>query len=489
MNITVNTFGEQLKIIMKDKKISQENFADSLGIQRSSLRRILTDDCKQATRTKFLDGLIKTNPIHLSEKSIKSLESALIVNIIGKSQMEARLKLLEIFESTDQVKSKSNYTIYMNNNKEQTFEKCFKTSYTDPNIIKLEVYIINTLDNQLLLDLASSLENLPVPNDKIIIHHLLNYNGHPTCGAEIVTDIYPFISYNNYYLYINDTTKDDSFSKSAHQQNRIIISYNNKITRKTDVYEIIDHDSICKLSFPGEGSAYYNFVNTIFSKLTDDNMFVRLTASASNQYEQIEKVSQWYLDKEMKYDQIFIVPNFCYQMLTYEILISLAQDSAFLVAKEDLPKFASLSQIYKERIETFETDGNINKTMIFSQAGLEYFARTGLLSDHVKNFRPLNKDERNTVINKMLYLMKNKKTVNIYILKDSFEIGSTEMVLFQKNGSYIYNAEAGYLPQPEFYVDLKPLVNLLEDFAVNHLIPNYTLSNDEAIGFFKGLLV
>ena len=331
----------------------------------------------------------------------------------------------------------------------------------------------------------------------VTIKHLVTYDGNKLHGAEIITDIFPLIALDNYSLFIRDSSKDDIVETNYVQQyNRIIVSHRDKVnTYRNDIYEAISDKSLLKYTLGDKTNEYYEFMLSHFESITKERNVSIVgnpagTSNAKTLYEQITRVSKWYLENENEHDQLFIVPNFCYQMLPYKILVDLATESGFFeIEDHNLRELAILlKDVYIARTELFRSTKQ-NKYMIFSQSGLEAFVKNGRLSDHVAGFKSLTPKQVNEVIQSMLDLMRVNNTVNVFILKKDLTIASTEMVLFRDKCCYMFNAEKGYMQQPEYYIELSPLIETVEDFILNHLIPYHTLSKEDTREYLSQLML
>lgn len=223
---------------------------------------------------------------------------------------------------------------------------------------------------------------------------------------------------------------------------------------------------------------------------------------ALNNEKKYEFIGNLILELESKYDICLFKPNPCYNRIPLPVYESL-KNRISQEAMEDFLKSFMCGNIAQETMEDQVNDlldymgtridvSHTKKQLdIMSKYGLENFAASGRLSDHLEGFPSFSRQEVKLVLE---YLKKRdsdeKDSYQFFILKDAYSNEDLLITGFKNYGLLIEynNPKQKGNTIPYCIIKHEGLGNIFYDFGENYVPTMLALSQKEAHDFIDGLI-
>ena len=354
--------------------------------------------------------------------------------------------------------------------------------------------MINCYQNKILHPISDTINKLNQSEASFEVEHLINLSTFDFReNIHVLSHILPLLALKNYSIKYRDSSK---LGCGGFFHDLMLLEYS---------YQDQGHKPVKKhlvITFlPDNLSSCYvveceNLLN-LFDRNYDSiqkNYTPALTSL--NYYDDFGMV---FLQYEINYDLYLFKPSICYNRVPLEVWKSLTSRfqtenflKMFLGDNYDPDRSVKHLEELLLFMETRLKASYIKKQVdIMSKKGLEDFAKTGYLLDHIKGLPPFDQKEIRSILN---YIKSRDAdegdSYKMHLLKEGYSSDTLTIIVIKNHGLLMeYAAEiTSYDSLPYCIFKHKGISNVFADFADNYIPDMMALPQDESHSFIDYLI-
>ncbi len=473
------SFEQCLKRIIKTHGITNAELSRLLNYKsKNTIQRIISGESGKASKTKVFNDIINNRNLFFNNDEIKELELALDISSIGE---EKHLALNE-----------------MNELMFQEFKKYDSPQLTDiqsMNIISMkdllesiknntnDIIIINCCWKAVILALDDFLSKSQTTQIKQCI--LLNKNLADTIRN--IGNILPIFHNTNYAAYSIES-KDIHPNSVGELSHNVILIRSKEENGKISTFLIVNHNEHNGFVIK-EKYNLFDYWQNLANKYESYANPIKTTYEQKNSANAYIKFTELYYKLENNNTIFTFRPDFCMTYVNPTITknafidgIKQLQLKGFMSEKN----IAKLEEIHTKRFNNVFSKSKVTQH-VCTEASLEKFAQTGLLSDHLFAMRPYTKAERIEILKTLLENIEHNPHFNFWLLKDNNSPMNIEVICYDKFGVEFTSMQTDYNftgNHSEAIIKHKDFVNLYKEYFVNEILRKRVHDQTETVRVF-----
>lgn len=485
MDYDLLTFGEYLSVLLNMKNISISKMANLTNTKsRNTIQRLLKDESSIDIIQDFKTKLVAIEPPWLTSIELELLEKSVGVSRIGKDKSYGRNILLELFAiGKRNIPTVNNQLQCEETTESETLSQVFQSysDYSSVNILVFDATIFSVSDA--LISLSQN-----APNTLITIEQIIFMDDDINKNADIITSIHRLLNCKNYNIYYSYSDEYQPKNKMDVLSNFIVVDkISNAGLHSTDLVKIDGETHISVLS-DNPGDSLYSFHLKCFRTIANECQKIQRTYACEDPLDKLIQISDYHMNLEKSCAEYVIKQNMCFTMVPSDILYDIFLDSDFIGLSEDHPTVQKLIQLTRERFDNYYRTQKM-KVHILTSRGLLDFVKTGFLTDHIFCFRPFTKKEIKFTLEFFLNQIEINPLFKIYLLQEDNRLGHIEYDYYENQALCLMDSFSGYNEDyADWVITAKPIINIIDDFIKNELIPHHTLPESETIKLLTHLI-
>jgi len=486
--MNINTY---FKKKLKEKNIQVDALIQASGSSKSTIYRVMNG--LQKPSDELSKRLIEV--MNLSATEEQEFHYYISSTDVDENIIEARKAVYNLLFGEKTSNSDKIELVYYDKEKYiRTFDNILETivKESEESNFSCEIKLINCIHTDIISPLVSAAEILFSKGSSYSIEHLINFSSHDykTNIDDLATTI-PLLTLNNYSMMYRE---DDKVSNFGFFHDFLIIN----ISYTTGTGEFVEKTYYISI-LPNNLSACY------VVHADDENVhdfFQRNYESLSKEYKPalssrkaLEEYISTIIDLHSKYDVYLYRPHLPISRMPISVYESIVKR----VPIEEFMNFFLIGNFDENEIELHIKDflslaksvveaTYINKQIdLYSKPGLEAFASTGLILDHVEVVPAFNKAE----IKEILQFLKARDLdpddpLRILILKEPYADQGLEIAALDNFGLLMEKYVGSMTPY--CIIKHQKLSSLFVDFAKNYAPYMLTMPQDEVHEFIDYLI-
>lgn len=488
-----------IKKKLKMKKMKIETFITKTGMSKSTIYRVMKG--LQKPSDELLDiiadilnlsqlekrELIYYGNMSTSNEKLSYATDAIFQLLYGKNTSEGFQDNIELV-----FYDKEKYVRYI----DDVFGMIEKVS--DSKNFECDIKIINCYKEDAVESVLKFIENISTNSSNYKIEHLVSLSQiNQSDNINMLKSIIPLLQVNNYTLFYSEDSV--AFNKGFFN-NFMILDYSytdedGKFNNKQFLISLLDEN-----------------LSSCYALNSDDNLkefFYRNYESIASGYtlavdnrKKLNFLGDLIADLEKKYDVFLFKPNPCYNRIPMEVYRSLIDRTP----KEDMEiLLSSISDIdisgvdsktaLSSLIKYLEDRTNFSKKKkqfdVYTMSGLEEFAKTGMLTDHLNSLPAFTPEEIRAIFESIKSRHLNKKdSFKFYIVTGEYDNKDFVLTAFKNYGLLIEYNDPKCIPDnnPYCIIESKNFGDIFYEFGKMYVPTMITLEEDKAIEYIDSLI-
>jgi len=493
-NMNINSFFKQK---LKEKHMRVDNFITKCDMSKSTVYRVMKGYQKpsEELENKIAD-ILNFSPIERQE-----LRYYTTLSNTDEDVLSARDEVFNLLYSSEESDpDKIELVCYDNEKYIRTFNKILDAvlSASDKDEFVCSFRMVNCCQDSIIEPLFTTVFQLMKGNKNYNIEHLVNFSIYNLKENIIVlNEIIPLLPLDNYSVQYCETSGTVS---SSIFYDFLIIDYlykdesGKKIEKHLYVSFLRDNLSAC---YVGDNENIQEFFERSYESLQHD---YRL---ALNNQKKFEFFGNLCVELEMKYDVCLFKPNPCYNRIPITVYESIRKRSSEEILHYFMNSFF-IDNVTKETVETqlnnlfsymkvrIEASYTHKQMDIYTRKGLESFASTGMLSDHLDGIPPFNGEEIRTILEYIKSRDLDENDHYHFFVTKSDEYSNEDLLIsaFKDHGMLIEYNNPKYKANdmPYCVIEHRGLSNIFFDFAENYVPTMLAMPQNEAHAFIDSLI-
>jgi len=484
-----------IKNKLKEKKMSIDTFISKSDMSKSTIYRVMKG--YQKPSEELIEKIIKI----LNLNPLEQRELRYYGNLANTDEdiLSARDEVLNLLYKSDTREPDKIELVYYDGEKYiHTFNKILNNllSLSGKDEFSCSFRLINCCQDSILEPLYTTISQLMKTKKPYTIEHLVHFSTYNLKeNIMILSEIIPLLALDNYSVRYCET---DSTSGNSIFCDFLIIDYSyndesNKLV-KTHLYITFlrEHLSAC---YVADSENIQDFFERSYKSLQYE---YRL---ALNNQKKFEVLGVLFAELEMTYDTILFKPNPCYNRIPFSVYESMKGRNSEEAVRyfmnsylcDNVTDFESqLNELLTYIKVRIKASFDKNQMDIFTRKGLESFASTGMLSDHLEAIPPFNAKEIKATLEYIMSRDADKKdTYNFYIMKnDEYSNEDLLITVFKKHGLIIEYNNPKYKANdaPYCFIEHQGISTAFSDFAENYVPIMLAMPQKEAHNFINSLI-
>lgn len=487
-----------LKKKLKSKNMKIDTFIKKTKMSKSTIYRVMkglqkpSDDLiEKIAEVLNLSQIEKRELIYYSNVSTsdEGLTSArnAVLKLLYDTSIDVHTEDLELIYY-----DKEKYVRYFNDILHTILKICTKNNF------KIDFRIINCNTDFITSSLINFIPKLGKKTDNYCIQHLVSLAlDSPKDSINILSEVLPLLQLDNYSLYYNDSSSTGNIGIF---NNLLIISYK----YEDDNGEIISTHNY--ISFPEDGlpacyvSRNENYLYEFFDR--NYNSLIQEYKLAVNNRKEYEFLGYELAKLENEYEVFLFKPDPCYNRIPIEVYKDIIEKTS----KDELKVFLNnlstnnfndngtldfmpeLISYLENRIKSSFKNIQVD---IFTKKGLEEFAKSGRLSDHLIGLPSFTKEEVKIILEFIKSRHVDKKDpYRFYIVENEYNNNEFILTVFKNYGLFIEycNPNSHANNYPHCFIEHKELSDIFAEFADNYVPTMITMDTKKSIEFIDSLI-
>ncbi len=479
-----------------ERNIDIDDFVSRCGKSKSTIYRIMKG--YQKPSSSLTDTIINVLNLNKQEQQQFRYYSNLLDT--DEELLNTREEVENLLFKPKQFEYKKIELVYYNSEKyiksfEDILNELFSCSINHDFLCNLR--IINCCDFNILKFIYETFSKFKENNKNLKIDHLVSFSKNFNKeNILVLSEILPLLSFDFYSAFYCEN--NGTFSNSIFHD-FMILNYEYKLENGEKV----------------QNDLYISFIKGGLSEcilVKDANLkdfFERAYESLQKDYSKIlnndtnfTNIGDLLVSLESNYDSCLIKPNLCYDRIPVNIYKNFLsrmsiQDKAKFI--ENLYNSSFTSNEVESKIEEMINQLNLRNSFsyknvqhdIFTRKGLEDFAKTGKLSDHLDDLPAFNKKEIKDILEHIKKRDIDKKDkYEFFIVKDNLYNEDLIFIIFKEHGILIeYNSEKYKFKNfPHCLIEQKTLCNIFLDFADNYVPEMLSMQKNDAYEYIDYLI-
>lgn len=491
---TITTY---LKHKLKEKKLKVEDFIHLAGVSKSTIYRVMKG--YQIPSEELFGKIIEI--LELDPEEAKKLRYYCSIANVDENTLAAREELKTIFSRTYSNPADKIELVYYDQEKFiRTFDEVLHgiIQLSESTDFSCKFRLINSCEDRIFNSLFSAIAELSNRSSNYAVEHLVTFTSHATKNnitiLKKIIPLLPFSHYNVLYCEKDFAASGDFFHD----------------------FLMIDYTYTDASGKPCEKHLYLSFLPEVLSACyvaDDENLQEFFERNYDNLYRHYRYALNHdntfhYLYElvsvlEAKYDVYLFKPNPCYNRIPPAVYESIrdrsSQEALAAFAQSFFTDITLGEQFQDEQIDQliafiagrFDSAKTHKQIDVFTREGLESFAATGILSDHVDNLPALIGPEIRTLLThiKARDLDKNDN-YRFYIMDSAYCNHDYLITVYSDYGLLIEysNPEYKTADLPFCIIEHKGLSHTFVDFVDNYIPTMLALPQAEAHAFLDELI-
>lgn len=486
-----------IKKKLKMKKMKIETFITKTGMSKSTIYRVMKG--LQKPSDELLDIIAEVLNLSQLERRELIYYGNMSTSDEGLSYVpDAILQLLYGNEPNLQEKielvfyDKEKYVRYL----DDIFEIVHKVS--DNRDFKCEIKIINCYKESVIKSILMFVENISKNSHDYSIEHLINLSQtNQSDNISMFNSIIPLLQVNNYSLFYSE---ESVASSKVFFNNFMILDYSytdvdEKYINNQFLISILDEDlSSCYALDSDKNLKEFFYRNYEY-------IAHGYTLAVDNR-KNLNFLGDLIAELEKEYDIFLFKPNPCYNRIPIEVYKSIVDRTP----EEEINKL--LSGISGINISHNDTETSLKSLLeyleariisstkkkhfdVYTMRGLEDFAKTGMLSDHLHALPPFTSKEVNIILEAIKARHLNKKDpFKFYILSSEYDNKDFVLTAFKDYGLLIeYNDPKSISDNnPYCIIESKNFGDIFYEFGNMYVPTMISLDEKKALAYIDKLI-
>jgi len=486
-----------LKSKLKEKNMRIDTFIAKAEVSKSTIYRVMKG--YQRPSEELLD---KMSAI-LNLNALEQQELRYYSNLLNADEdvLSARDEVFNLLYDTEISEPDKIELVYYDDEKYiRTFNNILGKLLNKSSIegFSCRFRMVNCCHDSIVQPLFTAISSLMKNEKNYTFEHLVNFSTYNSKeNVIILNEIIPLLPLDNYTVMYCET-EGTSGNSIFYDFLMIDYQYTNESGNLIDNHLYIsflrDNISTC---YVVNNENLQEFFERNYESLHHD-----YTCSFNNQ-KKFEFIGTLFLELEINYDVCLFKPNPCYNRIPVSVYESVKARSS----KEMLHFFMNsflYDNVTKETIDTqladliayldSRVDASYKNTQIdiFTQKGLESFASTGRLSDHLDGFPPFIPSEIKAVLEYIKSRDLDEKDKYSFFITKSDKYSNEDLLIsvFKNHGLLIEYNNPKYKADdmPYCVIEHKGLSNLFSDFAENYVPTMLSMPQKDAYDFIDRLI-
>lgn len=483
--MTLMTFGQCLKEILAEKKISASALARMMELKsRNSLFRILDDTSGPAAQMSFYDQLIGKDCLALTDQQRNMLLRALEISRLGVDCYRSNMALHRLFTEVGRPKMNEPIRVQLRNGGEASLEQLMEAYASGRS---LSMNITGCCDRGIFEIIASYLLTQDT-RSKVSIRHYLYTGGDDIIRS--VTAVQPVLYFPNYRGYCVEPGGCSVEREQIFRANNMGVQFIDKDGKEhIHILALFEHRRFLLIDRCSEDSL--NVFNEI---VRDGSRWMRPIKSTFARYRNPEDYRDFMevCGKLERGRAIYIVRRDIPVAFIHPDTVFPAIEEGFRRVNycPDERQKKELCDIQLRRFENFYHKSRPTH-IIFSQEEMMKFARTGEQQSCFLILRPYTPQERVSILAHIRVEAEDNPYFNVYFFKPSFQPPDTEISLYEGKGVCFSRIDTEDRPSADYTETLithKAFCEKYKAFFLKDLIVNQVISREETLAFLDHLI-
>ena len=486
MNINI-----YLKQKLKEKEVHVENLIKQSGSSKSTVYRVMTG--LQKPSTKLRNEIIKILDLNHAEQ--QELLYYISITDVDENLVEAREAVHHFLFAEKNNLPKPIELVYYEKEKyvrsfEHILEGVIETS-KEKNF-SCEFKMVNCIQNDIISPLAAALEVLLANKASCTLEHLINFSTHDYKeNINTLSNIIPLLTLDNYILKYRES---ENVSDYGFFHDFMILNYSYKgkdgnVIKKTLYLSFLSSNlSSCYVVNEDDPNTS-EFFNRNYDSI--EEKYQSALSSRNNLTEYLSTIRRMYTDYEVS----IFRPHIGLSRVPMEVYNSILKRASV----EEFVKFFFRDEYDKENLDAHIEELSsyaqsiiestyINKQIdVFTKSGLEKFASTGTVNDHLNQLPAFNQEEVKMILESIKARDLNPKDpLNFFIVKQDYVDPNLSLAAMD-NGCLLIEK---YVEGSTLYsvIEHKKLSHLFADFAQHYVPAMMAIPQKEAHEFIDYLI-
>ena len=491
MNMILNAY---FKKKLKEKKVSVEELITKSKTSKSTIYRVMNGLQKPSEDLKKkLFKILKME--HKEQQELSYLFSTFNVD---KNILEARESINNfLFHNKIAPPNKIELVYYDGEKYVRSFNDILENikAVSHKSDFSCRFKMVNCVQNDIISHITSAVEELLAKNDSnepIHIEHIVAFSSNDYKeNINTLSSIIPLLTLGNYTLKYKEEEKTSKHG-FFHDFLSIDFSYRNDAGDLVETAYYItflpDNLSVCYVVH-GSAGHLHDFFNRNYDSLNQKNQSALssrrcLVDYASNIRELYSKYNDYLFRPDIPLSRI--------PLDVYQSVLSRTPTEEFIRYFLQVEFDEKTPEHYLEELTSCAQSvieaTYINKQVDFyTKTGLESFASSGLLLDHLEHFPPLNKSEIKAVLESLKARdLDPKDPLSIMILDESYVDNGLEIAALEDYGLLIEKYADSNTPY--CIIENKNLSKLFVDYAKHYVPYKMSITQKEAHDFIDLLI-
>ena len=484
-SMTLMTFGQCLKQILAEKKISASALARMMELRsRNSLFRILDDTSGPAAQMTFYDQLIRKDCLTLTDEQRNMLLNALEISRLGVDCYRSNMALHRLFTEAGQPRKNEPIRVQLRDGGEASLDRLMEEYASGKS---LNMNITGCCDRGIFEIIATYLLTQDT-RSKVSIRHYLYTGGDDIIRA--VTAVQPVLYSPNYKGYCVEPGGCSAEREQIFRGNNIGIQFIDKDGREhIHILALFEHRRFLLIDRCSEDSL------NVFNEMVKDGVrWMRPIKSTFALYRNPEDYQDFMevCGKLERGRTIYIVRRDIPVAFIHPDTVLPAIEESFHYAgyvPDDIQK-KKLCDVQLGRFENFYRKSRPTH-IIFSQKEMLKFAQTGEQQSCFLILRPYTPQERVSILSHIRVQAEDNPYFNVYFFKPSFQPPDTEISLYEGKGvrfSRIDTCDQPSCDYAETLITHKAFCEKYKAFFLKDLIVNQVIGREETLAFLDYLI-
>ena len=487
--MTEKSLSEFISGLCKQRKVKMKDLATECFLSPSTLSRYTKG-------TKLVSPDDEANIANaLSMTTAEREEFHSLINLtVQDGSLFSSLNVLDdiIFASkkaTEENVKELDFVFYSKNrflrNSSDIIEDILK--HSEQEMYRCDIKVINCLDREFLGNLLSMLTHLLTSTDTVSVEHLLEFpkKNYLTC-AKNLNAILPLLNFYEYEVYYSDNPYIPS-NKTSFFNNVVIIETSwfeeQQNYQQFFVLSYLSGDLSRSIAF--EDKYLFRFFLDNYQNLREHYKNALKTSKTVLDYTEV------FMGMEMNIEQVVVKPNPCYHKIPVQVYESLIErvtpENKRQLQLDSQEGIKRMKHTLEMRYRYAHKAGNID---VFSKSGLLWFAKDGLLADHIDGLPPFDKSERKVIFQSLKeHMEKESEGYKLYIVQNDID----NFYMAFKNKCIVLDFPCGHSKTqhkkyPVVVIENRILAEIFFDYATNHIPAYRALPKEKAVSFLDELI-
>ncbi len=491
--------GGFLKSKLKDRAMRVDEFLVKSNISRSSFYRILNGT--QYPSKEIANAIITT--LNFTGKEIIEFDYYMSIINVDQNTLSASEEITALLFGGNQADEKfsRDFIFYDNDRYLRDFSDIEKFLDRESEIKKdfdCKLKIINCCNHEVISSIREAMLNIEKKGCSYEVEHLVGFSeSNLKESVNALRELLPLLALKNYSIRCGETTaaSEGLMKNSVLSEMSWLDEESGKRVSKMTCMNLLEGGmSVCvAVNDPGMRDFFYRSYDNL-RKFYINGLIVK---------KQLQTFSAQVIGRESRSDLVLFKPDPCDSRVPLEAFAHLEKR----VSAEDKIKFVSsfvgvepknddeiaffMEQTFEFLSERERHSKDHMQIDVCTMDGLQKFAETGNLSDHVDFIPPFDKEERRIVLESMIKRASDPEDkYKLYVLKQSYADPDMLVVAYRDSGVLIENINPIHSTSemPHCFVENAGLANAFVSYAEREIPSKYSIPNEDALEFLQKLI-